>query len=61
MDAERETESPKQSEQPAGMQCPSCGCRHLPVYYTRQRIGKVVRVRKCRNCGRKILTTERVT
>ena len=44
-----------------GVSCPTCGCRDLPVYYTRaRRGGKIVRVRTCRHCGRRVLTTERV-
>lgn len=44
-----------------GLSCPTCGCRHLPVYYTRQHSGRVTRCRECRHCGRRILTHERVT
>ena|GEM_PF-2371025 len=42
----------------AGLECRSCGCRHLPVVYTRQRGATVVRVRECRNCGRRLRTRE---
>jgi len=39
-----------------GGACRHCGCRHLPVYYTRSRPdGVIMRRRQCRNCGR--LTT----
>lgn len=44
-----------------GLRCPSCGCGHVPVYYTRQKRDKTVRVRICRACGRRFMTTERVT
>jgi transcriptional regulator NrdR family protein len=40
--------------------CPTCGCRHLPVLYTRQRAQQIVRVRACRNCGRRIVTRETI-
>lgn len=42
-----------------GLECPDCGCRHLPVYYTRRRRRHILRVRYCRNCGRRIVTRER--
>ncbi|MBL4698182.1 MAG: hypothetical protein JKX70_05045 [Phycisphaerales bacterium] len=42
-----------------GLACPTCGCEHLPVLYTRHRLGSVRRVRQCRSCGRRIKTTER--
>jgi DNA-directed RNA polymerase subunit RPC12/RpoP len=43
-----------------GLACPSCGCRHLPVWYTRQKPGYVLRVRLCRHCGRRVATRERL-
>lgn len=43
----------------AGIACPRCGCRHLPVYYVRRRRGYVLRVRLCRHCGRRLATRER--
>ncbi len=51
----------KPADDPIGVSCPTCGCEHLPVYYTRKRRGgKIIRVRICRHCGRRVLTTERV-
>jgi transcriptional regulator NrdR family protein len=50
---EREVES-------KGLICPQCGCRHFYVVYTRPRAGKIVRRKRCRNCGRHVLTYERV-
>lgn len=41
-----------------GLMCPRCGCRHLPVQYTRQRNGYIMRVRECRYCGRRMTTRE---
>lgn len=43
-----------------GLQCPKCGCRHLPVWYTRKRPGHILRVRRCRHCGRRVTTRERL-
>lgn len=53
------------SENPArkdtrGIECPSCGCRHLYVLYTRHRATAIVRVRQCRHCQRRVVTYERV-
>lgn len=45
---------------PRGIECPDCGCRHLFVLYTRQRTNKILRVRRCRNCQRRILTYEHI-
>lgn len=53
----------------AGIECPDCGCTRSSVYYTRRRsltingqtVGKIVRRRICSNCGRKYVTTERVS
>ena len=53
----------QQDEQEAsdkGLRCPDCGCRDLRVYYTRPLpLARIRRVRKCRNCGRRVVTTER--
>ncbi len=46
--------------EPRGLVCPRCGCRHLPVIYTRHRPGHVLRMRECRHCGRRIPTRERL-
>lgn len=43
-----------------GLSCPECGCKHLPVWYTRPRLNKIMRVRKCRNCGMRLTTYERI-
>jgi hypothetical protein len=47
-------------ERDQGLECPRCGCRHLPVLYTRYRPKKIVRVRKCRHCGRRVITHEAI-
>jgi len=46
---------------PDRMACPSCGCQHLPVAYTRHRGRFIVRARDCRHCGRRITTREKIT
>lgn len=51
-----------EKEDAVGIVCPDCGCRHLSVYYTRPLAdGRIRRVRICRNCQRRIPTTEKVT
>jgi ribosomal protein S27E len=40
------------------LQCRACGCRHLPVVYLRPFPNYTMRVRQCRNCGRRLLTRE---
>jgi len=43
-----------------GLQCSRCGCRHLPVYYTRPvKTGVIRRIRFCRNCGHRKITIEK--
>ena len=43
-----------------GLACRNCGCRHFPVVYTKPIPGgRIVRRRQCRNCGRRITTTEK--
>ena len=41
-----------------GVACRKCGCRRVPVYYTRPLRGFVMRVRECRDCGRRLVTRE---
>lgn len=55
----RETNSPERRYR-LGLRCPDCGCRYLPVRYQRQQLGQVMRVRHCRNCGRRVVTRERM-
>lgn len=43
-----------------GLVCPKCDCERMPVYYTRKRSGRVMRVRVCDNCGSKVTTYERI-
>ena len=50
--------TPATPNKPPGLECPDCGCAHLPVHYTRKRNGHILRVRLCRHCGRRIVTRE---
>ena len=50
---------PEESKQ-QGIRCPWCGSRHLPVSYTRHRNQRIVRVRKCSHCDRRVTTYEKV-
>lgn len=46
---------------PKGLECPSCGCRHFEVLYTRATpMGTIRRRRECRHCGRRVTTSERL-
>lgn len=52
--------SAKTSNEPRGLICPKCGCRHFSVIYTRARAGGlIIRRRECRHCGRRMTTSER--
>jgi len=42
-----------------GFVCPKCKGRDMKVFYTRNRVGCVIRSRKCTNCGKRLLTKER--
>lgn len=53
------TPKPEGKESVSRMRCKDCGCEHLPVLYTRHRESKVIRVRECRNCGRRVATQEK--
>jgi hypothetical protein len=44
---------------PPGIVCGNCRQTGWIVWYTRPQMGKIVRVRKCRNCGEKTITFER--
>lgn len=52
--------NPDGGEETVGISCSRCGCRHLDVYYTRPREKYILRCRLCRNCGRKVITREKV-
>lgn len=55
-----EADAEDEEEEVIGVRCPSCGCGHCPVYYTRNRLKRRIRSRTCRNCGRRFVTTEKV-
>ena len=42
-----------------GLECRVCGCRHFEVLYTRPWPGGIMRVRRCRHCGKRLMTRER--
>ena len=42
-----------------GLACRKCGCRHFRVVYTRPGPDTIRRLRECRHCGRRVMTTER--
>lgn len=41
-----------------GVVCRTCGCADLPVRNTRYSIGRIVRYRQCRHCGKRMTTYE---
>jgi hypothetical protein len=43
-----------------GLECPECGCRHFETTHTIPRTGTILRRRACRNCGRRVVTREKV-
>ena len=44
----------------AGIRCPDCACAHFTVWRTRPMPRGIRRERICRNCGRKVITTEKM-
>ncbi len=42
-----------------GLACRKCGGRGFMVVYTRHRQGYIVRSRKCKDCGHRMLTKVR--
>lgn len=50
---------PSPPKQPAGIECPQCGCRHFYTTHTEPlRDGRIRRRKFCRHCGRKLVTYE---
>jgi transcriptional regulator NrdR family protein len=43
-----------------GLTCPGCASHRLQVLYTRHRARSIMRVRRCRDCGRRVVTHERL-
>lgn len=56
MTTNRITDDQKQS---FGLECLTCGCRHFRVGWTRQQDKRIMRVRFCRHCGRRLVTYEK--
>jgi len=54
------TTNSEQAQGTQGIECRTCGCRHLPVDCTRQRGNSVIRYRVCRHCGTRTTTRETV-
>jgi hypothetical protein len=52
--------APTTGEQPRGLECARCGCRHFIVVWTRQRDREIARGRDCRHCRRRIITRETI-
>ncbi len=42
-----------------GLVCRQCGCRHFLTVYTRPRGDTIMRRKRCRNCGKAIMTREK--
>lgn len=53
---------PPSTPRPHGLKCPApaCGSNRLDVMRTEHHPGRVVRVRRCLECGRRFRTAERV-
>lgn len=49
----------KEEKEPEGLRCPDCNCGHIFVIYTKPAgLGKLRRLRECRACSRRFMTTE---
>lgn len=42
----------------AGLVCPKCCCTHFWVVRTSRKFERIIRVRECRHCGRRLQTQE---
>lgn len=51
--------APETETRENGVRCPKCHCRHLPQVFTRHRGNITIRVRECRNCGKRVRTIEK--
>ena len=59
-DYKTEGETMSEEQQAKGITCPKCGCGHFEVEWSRNwKVGRRDRKRRCRNCGRTILTVEK--
>lgn len=43
-----------------GIRCPKCGCRDLLTGNTIKQLGRIIRYRICRYCGKRIRTKEKI-
>ncbi len=50
----------KNTQEDRGLQCHACGCRHLMVDNTRKATRMIIRYRRCRQCGARATTCERM-
>jgi len=55
-DAPRKTWPPTANSR--GVVCSRCGCADLRVRNTRYSMGRIVRYRECRHCGKRVTTYE---
>ena len=60
MSVDRENRDDPQPARRDGIRCPACGGRELGVLYTRHRWRRVMRVRRCGQCGRRVITYEQI-
>ena len=44
-----------------GLVCRQCGCGHFLTIYTRRRGDGIARRKRCRHCGKAIMTREKAT
>ena len=58
------SEEPKENSQPGeiskGLECKACGCHHFNCDKTVHAKNRIVRYRYCRNCGKRVVTSERI-
>jgi len=43
-----------------GLVCHDCGCQHFFTDNTRKGKNQIIRSRRCRNCGKRVTTCEKV-
>ena len=57
-----EEEDGEDKKDEGGYRCPRCGCKHFLSAggWTRHRRKSTVRARVCRNCGRRVITVEKI-
>lgn len=55
-----EVEDGEDKKDKEGYRCPKCDCKHFLSGWTRHRRKSTVRSRVCRNCGRRVITVEKI-